>query len=164
MDIKSPYVQFFYKNGHTHVLCPFSERSSTLKIIPTDFQTLNGGPVTLVTVFENHPIFPLSHNSKIMATNIITLEDLQVFKQELFAELQKLLLQKQTTPTRKWLKSNEVRRLLLVSPGTLQSLRINGTLPYTKIGGVIFYDYDDIQKMIQDHKRISPLNGTSLRV
>ena len=88
-----------------------------------------------------------------MAATIITPEDLQNFKQELLTEIQNLLSQRQTAPARKWLKSNEVRRLLLVSPGTLQNLRVNGTLPFTKIGGVIFYDYDDIQKMIEEHKR-----------
>lgn len=94
-----------------------------------------------------------------MAATIITPEDLQNFKQELLTEIQQLLSQKQTAPTRKWLKSNEVRRLLLVSPGTLQNLRVNGTLPFTKIGGVIFYDYDDIQKMIEEHKRNPHLIG-----
>jgi hypothetical protein len=94
-----------------------------------------------------------------MAATIITPEDLQNFKQELLTEIQQLLSQKQTGPTRKWLKSNEVRRLLLVSPGTLQNLRVNGTLPFTKIGGVIFYDYDDIQKMIEEHKRNPHLIG-----
>ena len=84
---------------------------------------------------------------------------MQNFKQELLAEIQKLLSQRQTTPARKWLKSNEVRRLLLLSPGTLQNLRVNGTLPFTKIGGVIFYDYDDIQKMIEEHKRNPHLTG-----
>ena len=87
-----------------------------------------------------------------MAANIVTIEDLQNFKQELLAELQKILSQRQPTTTRKWLKSHEVRRLLTLSPGTLQNLRVNGTLPFTKIGGVIFYDYDDIQKMIEEHK------------
>jgi hypothetical protein len=88
-----------------------------------------------------------------MAASIITPEDLQNFKQELLAEIQKLLSQRQTTPARRWLKSNEVRRLLLVSPGTLQNLRVNGTLPFSKVGGIIFYDYEDIQKMIEFHKR-----------
>lgn len=88
-----------------------------------------------------------------MSANIITPEDLQSFKIELLEEIQKLLSQRQTTPARKWLKSHEVRRLLTLSPGTLQNLRINGTLPFTKIGGVIFYDYDDIQKMIEENKR-----------
>ncbi len=87
-----------------------------------------------------------------MAANIITLEDLQDFKQELLTEFQKLLTQRQTTPARKWLKSHEIRKLLGVSPGTLQTLRVNGTLPFTKIGGIIFYEYDDIQKMIEENK------------
>jgi hypothetical protein len=93
-----------------------------------------------------------------MTVNIITFEDLQTFKQELVHELLQLLSQRQVTPARKWLKSKDVIRLLLVSPGTLQNLRINGTLPYTKIGGVIFYDYDDIQKMIESNKRNHQVN------
>ena len=97
-----------------------------------------------------------------MAANIVTLEDLQNFKQELLTEIQKLLSQRQTTPARKWLKSHEVRRLLMLSPGTLQNLRVNGTLPFTKIGGVMFYDYDDIQKMIEGHKRNPHFVGKNL--
>ena len=97
-----------------------------------------------------------------MATTIITPEDLQNFKVELLAEIQKLLSQRQTTPARKWLKSHEVRRLLTLSPGTLANLRVNGTLPFTKIGGVIFYDYDDIQKMIEGHKNNSHFAGKKL--
>lgn len=97
-----------------------------------------------------------------MAANIITPEDLQSFKIELLEEIQKLLSQRQTTPARKWLKSHEVRRLLTLSPGTLQNLRINGTLPFTKIGGVIFYDYDDIHKMIEENKRNPHLVGKKL--
>jgi isocitrate dehydrogenase kinase/phosphatase len=87
-----------------------------------------------------------------MAANIVTVEDLQNVKNEILTEIQKLLSQRQNPATKKWLKSNEVRRLLTISPGTLQSLRLNGTLPFTKIGRVIFYDYDDIQKMIEVHK------------
>lgn len=87
-----------------------------------------------------------------MATTIITPEDLQQFKQELLTEIQQLLSQKQGASIRKWLKSDEVRKLLSVSPGTLQNLRLNGTLPFTKIGGVILYDFNDIQKMMEEHK------------
>jgi len=97
-----------------------------------------------------------------MATTIITLEDLQNFKQELLIEIQNLLSQRQTTPARKWLKSHEVRRLLTLSPGTLANLRVNGTLPYTKIGGLILYDYDDIQKMIEVHKHNPHFAGKTL--
>jgi len=97
-----------------------------------------------------------------MATTIITLEDLQNFKQELLAEIQNLLSQRQTTPAPKWLKSHEVRRLLTLSPGTLANLRVNGTLPYTKIGRLILYDYDDIQKMIEVHKHNPHFAGKTL--
>ena len=34
--------------------------------------------------------------------------------------------------------------MLRISPGTLQNLRVNGTLAYTKIGGIIYYKYEDI--------------------
>lgn len=87
-----------------------------------------------------------------MAATIVTIEDLINFKQELLEEIKNILSQRQTTPVRKWLKSHEVRRLLTLSPGTLQNLRVNGTLPFTKIGGVIYYDYDDIKKMLEDNK------------
>jgi hypothetical protein len=87
-----------------------------------------------------------------MAANIVTVEDLQDFKQELIAEMHKILSKRQTTPVRKWLKSYEVRRLLTLSQGTLDHLRTSGKLPFTKIGRVIFYDYEDILKMIEQNK------------
>ncbi|HNP94095.1 MAG TPA: helix-turn-helix domain-containing protein [Cyclobacteriaceae bacterium] len=87
-----------------------------------------------------------------MAANIITTEDLAQFKTELLEEIRGIVLQRQTQPMRKWLKSHEVMRLLTISPGTLQHLRISGVLPFTKIGAVIFYDYEDIQRMLEEHK------------
>jgi|SRR5579859_4982995 len=86
-----------------------------------------------------------------MATNIVTTDDLNAFKKDLLEDLKRLFNEKQGHHVRKWLKSHEVRRILTISPGTLQNLRVNGTLPYTKIGGVIYYYYDDIQNMLQRH-------------
>ncbi len=87
-----------------------------------------------------------------MAAEIITVEDLQTFKSELISDIKQLLKEQTGQPVKKWLKSYEVRKLLNISPGTLQNLRINGTLPYTKIGGVMYYDYTDIQNMLQANK------------
>jgi len=84
---------------------------------------------------------------------LLTIEDLEDFKNNLLKELRILLKELSGQPGRKWLKSFEVKRLLGISPGTLQNLRINGTLPYTKIGGVILYDYEDIQRMLNERKR-----------
>lgn len=88
-----------------------------------------------------------------MPANIVTIEDIENFRQSLLTELKEILSQRQSDPAHRWLKSHQVRRLLTVSPGTLQNLRINGTLPFAKIGGVIFYDYQDIQKMIEERKQ-----------
>lgn len=87
-----------------------------------------------------------------MAVEILTKDDLQQFKQEMLVEISKLLKIKPDTQ-RQWLQSYEVRKLLKISPGTLQHLRVNGKLPYSKIGGKMFYDFNDISKMIENEKR-----------
>jgi len=87
----------------------------------------------------------------IMAVNIITQEDLSEFRYLLLNDL-KELLQTNVPQHKKWLRSAEVRKLLHISPGTLQNLRINGTLSYTKVGGTIYYDYEAIEKMLNENK------------
>lgn len=86
-----------------------------------------------------------------MAIEVLTREDLNEFRQVLLKDL-KELLNVSATQNKKWLKSPEVRKLLDISPGTLQNLRLNGTLAYTKIGGTIYYDNDDIDKLLQGNK------------
>ncbi len=83
-----------------------------------------------------------------MATTILTIEDLQDFKKELLQELKSLFPTNHSGNQKKWLKSKEVRNMLGISPGTLQTLRINGTIPYSKMGGVIYYDNDEIQRIL----------------
>jgi len=87
-----------------------------------------------------------------MAATIITTEDLIEFKKELLEDIKKIFESQSTTQNKKWLKSAEVRELLNISPGTLQNLRINGTLSYTKIGGIMYYDNQDIDKIMEKNK------------
>ena len=89
--------------------------------------------------------------SAISREQLITVDDLETFKNDLFHKIEELL-NVPTLPGKKWLKSLEVRKLLSISPGTLQNLRVNGTLPFTKIGGTVYYDYDDIQKVLANNK------------
>ena len=77
-----------------------------------------------------------------MPTSIITTDDLREFKMELLDDIKNLLAKQAPGRIKKYLKSSEVMDLLQVSPGTLQNLRINGTLPYTKVGGIIYYDVE----------------------
>lgn len=85
-----------------------------------------------------------------MAATIITTDDLYNFKLELLEEIREILGTKQNQ--KEWLRSSEIRKILKISPGTLQNLRVNGTLPYIKIGGVIYYNYDDVLKVLNENK------------
>lgn len=86
------------------------------------------------------------------AGQLVTIDDLFLLKSDLLSEIKKLLKEAGGEPAKKWLKSYEVRKLLDISPGTLQNLRVNGTLPFAKIGGVIYYDQEDIKEMLQSRK------------
>jgi hypothetical protein len=86
-----------------------------------------------------------------MAIEIVTREDLNEFRSLLLNDL-KEIIQTKTQLTKQWLKSNEVRKLLNISTGTLQNLRINGTLTYSKIGGTIYYANHDIEKVLEQNK------------
>lgn len=70
------------------------------------------------------------------------------FRQQLHADIRQILSDKKPMQEKPWLKSSEVRKLLGVSHGTLQNLRNNGTIPFTKIGGVVYYPRDGIEKML----------------
>jgi hypothetical protein len=83
-------------------------------------------------------------------SDLITKQDLEQFKTELFAELKKLGIGASTEQAgKRWLKSVEVRKLLQISAGTLQNLRINGTIAYTKVGSLLYYKQEDIIKLLE---------------
>jgi hypothetical protein len=82
-----------------------------------------------------------------MVIDLITREDLNEFRNLLLNDL-KQLIKPQTLQGKQWLKSYEVRKMLNISAGTLQNLRINGTLAFTKIGGLMYYKYSDIEKVL----------------
>lgn len=98
-----------------------------------------------------------------MSAQIVTVEDLENFKAEMINEIKAILHSKEETEdpklTQIWLKSNQVQRMLGISPATLQNLRLNGTLPYSKVGGVIFYPEHGIQEVLNDHLKIKPKYG-----
>lgn len=87
-----------------------------------------------------------------MAAEIITKEDLHQFKAELLAELRQLVAA-HVQPPRKWLRSPEVRKLLNISHGTLQNMRVNGSLPYSKIDGIFYYPQDEILQLLENNRR-----------
>lgn len=82
-----------------------------------------------------------------MAAEIITKEDLELFGQKLIEEI-KSLLGKPNDEQRKWLKSYQVKNLMKISTNTLHNLRLNGTLKPTKVGGILYYCYQDIMDLL----------------
>ena len=50
-----------------------------------------------------------------------------------------------------WIDSQIVMQMLHISPRTLQTLRSNGTLPYSRIGNKIYYLRKDILQILSNN-------------
>ena len=86
-----------------------------------------------------------------MSVEIVTKEDLQIFKTELLEELKTFV--KPGAEQKTILKSEDVRKLLNISPGSLQTLRTNGILSFSKVGGTIYYEYAEVMKVLNKNKK-----------
>ncbi|HSF52951.1 MAG TPA: helix-turn-helix domain-containing protein [Algoriphagus sp.] len=85
-----------------------------------------------------------------MEIELVTLADLENLKKEILEEIRILLSGKSKDQAdKKWLKSREVQKLLGISPGTLQTLRNRAMIPYTRLGGVIYYNQEEVKKVLE---------------
>ena len=84
-----------------------------------------------------------------MAVEIISREDLQNFRLQLLGDIKELIAPKQSPPVKQWLKASDVKKLLSISSGKLQTLRVSGKLRSSKIGGVHYYRNEDIQQLLE---------------
>lgn len=83
--------------------------------------------------------------------DIITKEDLNSFKEELLNSI--IELTAQTPPTKKWLRTSDVKELFNLSEGTLKNLRAKGELKHTKLSGMFYYDHYDFLEILEQNKR-----------
>lgn len=58
-----------------------------------------------------------------------------------------------------WIDSQDVMQALHISPRTLQTLRSNGTLPYSRIGKKIYYRRQDIIKILSDNYTLNKIRN-----
>lgn len=87
-----------------------------------------------------------------MPIEVITKEDLQTFRKQLLNDFKELLVMTQKEPSFKaWFRSCEVRKMLNISDGTLQNLRVTGKLPSSKIGGIHYYKLADIEGLLENN-------------
>ncbi len=86
-----------------------------------------------------------------MEVELIALADVENFKKDILAEIKRLTSGKSADqPDKKWLKSQDVQKFLGVTPGTLQTLKNRAMIPYSRLGGVIYYNQDEVRKVLEN--------------
>ena len=86
-----------------------------------------------------------------MNLDIATKDDLRELKEEILEGL-KQIKEAGVSRSKKYLRSSEMREMFNISAGTLQNMRINGTLPYSKVGTTILYDLDEVVGVFNENK------------
>lgn len=81
---------------------------------------------------------------------LVTKEELREELNLQFSKLYDIILNKNYVNN--WVKSDVVMEVLGVSMSTLQTYRNNGIIPYSKIGGVILYNIDEINNILSENK------------
>ena len=84
-----------------------------------------------------------------MEIEVLTKEDLNDFRMKLLDDISKLLMHS-PSKLKPWLKNSEVRKLLNISSNTVQRLRVSGKLRSSKVGGIHYYRYEDIEKLLNN--------------
>ena len=97
---------------------------------------------------RNNESTPLRQGS-IPPDQLLTVQDFLDFRQQLINEILDLLKQKKVQAEKQWLKSFEIKKMLRVSSGKLQYLLDKGVIPFKKLGGVTYYDLDQIQELME---------------
>lgn len=86
-----------------------------------------------------------------------TKEDLRQFGMVLLDKLATMLknqaAEKNVILTPEWIKTKCVRKMLDISPGSVQNLRVEGKVRYKKVLGSYYYNRADLQKLFGDEKQ-----------
>lgn len=83
----------------------------------------------------------------------ITKEDLRQFRVLLLNDIENLIANKkqectaQITEDNEWLRSKSIRKILNISPATLQNMRITGKIEFKKIMGSYYYKKTDVYNL-----------------
>lgn len=95
-----------------------------------------------------------SNFNKNVMEEIITKEDLRQFGLQLLDKMR--IIVQETTPAQtelvqpEWLKSKAVKKLLDISAGSVQNLRVTQKVRFKKVLGSYYYNKEDLQKLFND--------------
>ncbi len=87
-----------------------------------------------------------------MSIEIVTKDDLQLFRKLLLGDLRQLLgeaMGNQPEPVEGY-KTKHVRNILGCSVNKLVSLRITRKIRAKKVGGTLYYNKEDVKKLLQE--------------
>ena len=71
------------------------------------------------------------------------------------------ILQKSRTEkfSEQWIDGQDVMQALHISKRTLQTLRDNGTLPYSRINGKFYYKVADLESLLESNYSLAKSSG-----
>lgn len=75
---------------------------------------------------------------------------LNEMKGDIIDEVKQIVSEKETPDVKKWIKSAQVKKLLDISHGKLQTMRDKKLIAYTRIGGTIYYNVEEIERMMKE--------------
>ncbi|MFP9114793.1 DNA-binding protein [Flavobacterium sp. RHBU_3] len=88
---------------------------------------------------------------------VVTKEDLRQFGLLMISSFREALTEvmpkDKTEFSLEWVKSKVVRKLLDMSPASLQNLRVMGKIRFKKVLGSYYYNKSDIEKLFNDDQR-----------
>lgn len=87
-----------------------------------------------------------------MAIEIVTKDDLQTFRVQLLNDIKALLAERnsQTKGEIEGYKTKDVRKILGCCYNTLKALRIARKIRIKKVGGTIYYNREDVRKLVEE--------------
>jgi hypothetical protein len=88
--------------------------------------------------------------------DVVTKEDLRQFGLELLGNIENLITQTNEghsdVTEQEWIKSRQVRKLMNMSPGSVQNLRVTEKVRFKKIVGSYYYNKADLLKLFTDER------------
>ena len=88
-----------------------------------------------------------------MAVEIVTKEDLQVLRMQLIGDIKAIILSmnvQERGEKIEGLRTKDARKILGCSVNKLVSLRIARKIRWKKIGGTVYYNRDDVRRLLEE--------------
>lgn len=83
---------------------------------------------------------------------IVTREDLEMFRVQLLSDIKNIIREQQPLAAEKpeGYKTSDVRKILGCCVNKLVSLRVTSKLRTKKIGGTLYYNKEDVKRLIEE--------------